>query len=122
MKRINLLLALTLGVMPFLARAEVPYSADSVARGRALFMSNCTQCHGNDGKAQIDVVSNATDLTEPALYRNGTSDTNITRSISEGVGGVMPAWGAVLKSEESIGHLLNFIKSLWPADQRPKAQ
>lgn len=122
MKRKTLLLALMLGVVHLPAHAEVPYNADSVARGRALFMSNCTQCHGNDGKAQIDVVSNATDLTEPALYRNGTRDTDITRSIGEGVGGVMPAWGPVLKSEESIGHLLNFIKSLWPADQRPKAQ
>lgn len=104
------------------AYADVPFSTESVAAGRALFMSNCTQCHGNDGKAQVDVISNATDLTEPELYRNGTTDADITRSIREGVGGVMPPWGAVFKSEADIDHLKNFIKNLWPADQRPTAE
>ena len=95
--------------------AEVPASAESISKGRALFMSNCTACHGNDGKSQVDVVSNATDLTEPLLYHNGTSDTDIARSIRDGVAGVMPPWGTVFNNEESIEHLKNFIKSLWPA-------
>lgn len=100
------------------ASAEVPYSAESVEQGRALYAANCTPCHGNDGKAQVDVVSNATDLTEPLLYRNGRTDADIERSIRDGVGGVMPAWGTVLGSDEKISHLRNFIKSLWPAEQR----
>ncbi|MBK9520754.1 MAG: c-type cytochrome [Rhodocyclaceae bacterium] len=94
--------------------AATPPGAESISKGRALYMSNCTACHGNDGKSQVDVVSNATDLTEPLLYHNGTTDADITRSIRDGVGGVMPAWGAVFNNEESIENLKNFIKSLWP--------
>jgi mono/diheme cytochrome c family protein len=103
-----------------LAQAQVPYSADSAAKGRVLFMSNCTACHGNDAKSRVEAVSDATDLTEPALYRNGKSDAEIDKSIRDGVRGVMPAFGAMFKDADSIGHLRNFIKSLWPADQRPK--
>lgn len=85
-------------------------------------MTNCTACHGNDGKSQVDVVSNATDLTEPTLYHSGTSDTDIERSIRDGIGGVMPAWGSVFNNEDSISHLKNFIKGLWPPAQRPTAK
>jgi cytochrome c oxidase cbb3-type subunit 3 len=104
------------------AHADVPYSDASIARGRTLFANNCTACHGNDGKSQVDVVSDATDLTEPLLYRNGSTDADIMRSIRDGVGGVMPAWGPVFNNEGSIGDLKNFIQSLWPPAKRPVAK
>ena len=116
------LLAFVLTMASGTASADVPYSDASAARGRALFMSNCTACHGNDGKSQVDVVSDATDLTEPTLYRNGNTEADISRSIRDGVGGVMPGWGTVFNNEESIGDLTNFVMSLWPADQRPAAR
>lgn len=87
--------------------------AASIARGRALFMTNCTACHGNDGKSLVEAVSDATDLTEPKLYRSGSTDADIERSIRDGVGGVMPPWGPVLGKEQSVRDLRNFIKSLW---------
>lgn len=102
--------------------ADIPFSVESAEAGRALFMSNCTQCHGNDGKSHVDVISDATDLTEPDLYRNGATDADIISSIRDGVGGVMPEWGRVFKNTADIEHLKNFIKSLWPADQRPVAE
>ena len=104
------------------AQAEVPNTPESIEAGRALFISNCTQCHGNDGKAMVDVISDATDLTEPELYRNGSTDADIIRSITEGVGGVMPAYATVFNSETDIENLKNFITSLWPADQRPAVE
>lgn len=113
-------LALALMFQAASARADTPYTPDSVARGRALFANNCTQCHGSNGKAQVNVVSNATDLTEPFLYRNGNTDKDIETSIRDGRRGVMPAFGKVFNNEESIGDLLNFIKSLWPVDKQPK--
>lgn len=114
------LLAASLLLASLSAQAQVPYSPDSIAKGRVLFANNCTACHGNDGKSQVDVVSDATDLTEPLLYRNGTTDADIETSIRDGRAGTMPPWGEVLKPAESVSHLRNFIKSLWPADQRPK--
>ena len=47
---------------------------------------------------------------------------DIIRSITEGVGGVMPAFETVFNSETDIENLKNFIQSLWPADQRPAVE
>lgn len=121
MKLLRLPLALWLfAAQPVLAaESEVANTAASIAKGRGLFMNLCTQCHGRDGRAQVDVVADATDLTDPAGYRDGSDDAAIARSIREGAGAGMPAWGAVLKAPSDIGHLRNFIQSLWPEAQRP---
>jgi mono/diheme cytochrome c family protein len=116
---LSLALLLTVFRMVFADEIAVPNTAESINRGRALFMTLCTQCHGHDGKAQIDVVSNATDLTDPSGYRNGRDNASIAKSIKDGAGAVMPAWGAVLKDPADIAHLRNFIQSLWPEAQRP---
>jgi mono/diheme cytochrome c family protein len=104
-----------------LAAADVNVSntAESINKGRGIYMTLCTECHGRNGKAQVDVVSDATDLTDPSRYRNGSDDAAIFKSIKDGAGTGMPPWGAVLKSEEEIGHLRNFIRSLWPEAKRP---
>ena len=84
-----------------------------------LYLRLCTECHGADGRAQMDVIANATDLTEPALYLNGSGVEEIYRSIDEGAGVAMPAWGAQLKGGEEVWQLVNFVRSLWPQEQRP---
>jgi len=101
------------------ADVDVPNTAESIAKGRALYLNLCSACHGIDGKALIDVVSNATDLTDPGEYKSGSDNASIVKSIRDGVGAVMPAWGMVLKDPVDIQHLRNFIQSLWPEAQRP---
>ncbi|MEK7346448.1 MAG: c-type cytochrome [Pseudomonadota bacterium] len=110
---------LTATSVAFASEGNVPNTTASIDAGRALFANMCTACHGANGKAQVDVVSDATDLTEPLLYRNGSTDADIFKSIQKGAGTGMPAFGAAFKSEAEIGNLRNFIKSLWPAAQRP---
>jgi len=118
--RSGLLLAACGAALPvFAGAADVPNTAESISKGRGLYMNLCTECHGRNGKAQVDVVSDATDLTEPAFYRNGSGDAAIDKSIKEGAGAGMPPYGAVLKSEADVGHLRNFIHSLWPETKRP---
>jgi mono/diheme cytochrome c family protein len=95
-----------------------PNTAESIASGRALFRLHCTQCHGADGRAQLDVIANATDLTEPSLYLNGSTEADVYRSIHDGAGVAMPAWGAQLGAD-AVGELVNFVRSLWPEGQRP---
>lgn len=108
--------------MPTVAgEADVPNTAESIDKGRALYMRMCVECHGRDGRSQVEVISDATDLTEPLLYRSGSTDAAIDKSIRDGAGSGMPAYGAELKGAADIGHLRNFIKSLWPAAQRPPA-
>lgn len=111
---------LTATSMPVVAGdVDVPNTVESIDRGRALYLQKCTECHGRNGKSQVEAISDATDLTEPSLYRNGSTDAAIEKSIRDGAGSGMPAYGAELKSPTDIGNLRNFIKSLWPEAQRP---
>ena len=119
-KQRSVLLALSfMSVLCSAAELNVPNTQESINKGRALFQTLCTQCHGHDGKAQIDVVANATDLTDPTAYLHGSDDAAIEKSIRDGAGAIMPAWGTELRNPDDIGHLRNFIQSLWPEDKRP---
>ena len=100
----------------------VPYTRKSIDQGRAIFLQNCTSCHGEDGKAEGSLIASATDLTTPSLYKSGTSDGEIFRSIRDGAGDQMPAFKSQLSGETDIWNLVNFIRSLWPESQRPQLQ
>lgn len=69
----------------------------------------------------MDVVANATDLTSPQVWKSGTSEGAIFRSIRDGAGEGMPAFKADI-SQEDIWNLVNFIRSLWPESARPPLQ
>jgi mono/diheme cytochrome c family protein len=103
-------------------KSPVAYSKKSIARGRVIFMQNCTSCHGENGKAEGSLVADATDLTSPQLYKSGTSEGEIFHSIRDGAGDQMPAFKEQLDSETDIWNLVNFIRSLWPEGQRPVVQ
>jgi mono/diheme cytochrome c family protein len=103
-------------------KSPVAYSQKSIARGRVIFMQNCTSCHGENGKAEGSLVADATDLTSPQLYKSGTSEGEIFHSIRDGAGDQMPAFKGQLDSETDIWNLVNFIRSLWPEGQRPAVQ
>jgi mono/diheme cytochrome c family protein len=92
----------------------------SIARGRLLYKtSGCTSCHGADGKALIEVVANATDLTNPKVYKNGTEPGQMFHDIRDGAGVAMPAFKGQIGEEEDVWHLVNFIRNLWTQEQRP---
>ncbi len=103
-------------------KSPVANTKKSIARGRVLFMQNCTSCHGENGKAEGSLVADATDLTSPQLYKSGTSEGEIFHSIRDGAGDQMPAFKSQLDSETDIWNLVNFIRSLWPESARPTVQ
>jgi mono/diheme cytochrome c family protein len=103
-------------------KSSVPVTKDSIAAGRKLFATYCTQCHGTDGKAQLDVVANATDLTDPDVWSHGTGEGEIFHTIRDGAGVAMPPFKTVVKSEIDLWHLVNFVRSLWPAGKKPALQ
>jgi mono/diheme cytochrome c family protein len=82
-------------------------------------MQNCTSCHGENGKAEGSLVADATDLTNPELYKSGTSEGEIFHSIRDGAGDQMPAFKSQIDSETDIWNLVNFVRSLWPESTRP---
>ena len=100
----------------------VAYTKKSIGRGRVIFLQNCTSCHGENGKAEGSLIADATDLTTPSLYKSGTSEGEIFRSIRDGAGDQMPAFQSQLASETDIWNLVNFIRSLWPESMRPPLQ
>ena len=99
----------------------VPYTKKSIAQGRGVFLRNCGGCHGNDGKATVDVIADATDLTTPKTWKDGTSEGEIFRSIRDGQNASMPAFKTQFHDDE-IWALVNFIHNLWPESMRPSLQ
>ncbi len=97
----------------------VAYSKESIRQGRGVYARYCVSCHGSDGKATVDVVADATDLTTPAQYKSGTSEGEIYHSISAGQGASMPSFKSQISDEKDLWHLVNFIRSLWPEAMRP---
>jgi mono/diheme cytochrome c family protein len=93
----------------------VPTSSDSIARGKRLYQTHgCANCHGADGKALVEIVANATDLTDPSVWKNGTDEGLVFRSIRDGAGLAMPPFKTEVTEQEDLWHLVNFVRSLWP--------
>jgi cbb3-type cytochrome c oxidase subunit III len=98
-----------------------PYTRATIARGKTLFLQNCQDCHGEDGKAQGSAIAMAADLTSPQVWKYGQNDAQLFQNIRNGAGDNMPAFGPLgpgLKDQE-IWDLVNFIRSLGPASSRP---
>src|SRR5580704_13869046 len=103
-------------------KSPVPFSKASIARGKVLYKRACTECHGADGKSQVDVIANATDLTNPKAFRSGTSAGEIYRSIRDGAGESMPPFAEKVTKEQDLWHLVNYLRDLWPDSARPKLE
>jgi len=101
-------------------KAAVPFTKASIARGKILYARECTECHGADGKSQVDVIANATDLTNPKAWKSGTSAGEVFRSIKDGAGEAMPPFAEKVPKEEDLWHMVNYVRSLWPDSARPK--
>ncbi|MCB1685915.1 MAG: cytochrome c [Pseudomonadales bacterium] len=109
---------LILGLQTGAAETNRIYNAESVEAGRRLYQIHCPACHGQDARARIDFVSDATDLTTPARYRNGSTPADLFRSISEGAGTDMPPFQYTLTRVDDRWHLIHFIISTWTPEER----
>ncbi len=98
----------------------IPFSKASIAKGLILYRRDCVECHGADGKSQVDVIANATDLTEPKYWKSGITQGEVFRSIRDGAGDSMPPFSDTIEKEEDLWHVVNYVISLWPEDARPK--
>lgn len=103
-------------------KSPVPFSKASIARGKTLYTRDCTECHGADGKSLVDVVANATDLTDPKAWKSGISEGEVFRSIRDGAGEAMPPFDEKITKEKDLWDLTNYVRSLWPEASRPKLQ
>ncbi len=103
-------------------KSPVAYTKKSIDRGKMLYARLCTECHGPDGKAQMDVIADATDLTAPKFWLGGTTEGEVFGSIRNGMGITMPPYSFHIERDEDIWHLTNYVRSLWPESDRPQLQ
>jgi cytochrome c oxidase cbb3-type subunit III len=87
----------------------VSYAAVTQKEAAGLFQSNCSMCHGMDGKGYPAI--HTPDFTSPK-WQAGQSDAQITAAIANGVKGTsMPAWKGKLSTEQ-IHALVLYVRSL----------
>lgn len=94
----------------------VAMGPESVARGESTYLLRCTGCHGlkADGKGpnSPDIVPRPRNLRN-SHFINSVSDRRLLESILYGVQGTaMPPWIDYGLSQNDVGDLLNYIRSL----------
>lgn len=78
-----------------------------LAIGQRLFLNNCAQCHGSDGRGAKGFPNLA---DQDWLW--GSSPEAIKISVLEGRQGVMPPMGAALGSPEAVENVAHYVLSL----------
>jgi mono/diheme cytochrome c family protein len=101
-------------------------SVDSIHRGEQIFLQRCTGCHGRkaDGKGpnSLDISPRPRNLRNSAFV-NTVPDRRMFDSILYGVQGTaMPSWIDYGLTQNDVGDLINFIRSLNPQTGSPGSE
>jgi cbb3-type cytochrome c oxidase subunit III len=96
------------------ATEEANYPADKID-AQALFVENCSTCHGKNGRAHTfhGLLVGAQNLTKPKWQEDAT-DSKIVHAIKTGPS-VMPAFEKKL-SETEIEALAKYVRTLKQSD------
>ncbi|HVS16157.1 MAG TPA: c-type cytochrome [Thermoanaerobaculia bacterium] len=97
----------------------VPYTGESITRGKKHYLRHCQSCHGFDGRALENIDFEASDLTAPREWRFGTSDADLFRTTKDGAGDDMPPFGMRLRDPQ-IWELVNYLRSIGPQELQPE--
>jgi cytochrome c oxidase cbb3-type subunit 3 len=93
----------------FTAMTAEQLARDSTAMGIGgrLFLNNCAQCHGSDGRGSKGFPN----LTDNDWLGAGTPE-YIAKTITEGRVGMMPTMAAAVGSSEDVKNVANYVLSL----------
>jgi cytochrome c oxidase cbb3-type subunit 3 len=86
---------------------EIAQDPAALSIGQKLFVNNCAQCHGSDGRGAKGFPNLADND-----WQWGGSPEAIKISILEGRQGMMPALGAALGSPEMVENVAHYVLSL----------
>jgi len=86
--------------------SELAYDDQAIKVGQRLFLQNCAQCHGSDGRGSRG-FPNLTD--DDWLWGGATAQ--IKTTIMQGRQAAMPAWGDSL-GEEGVKEIVSYVLSL----------
>jgi len=78
-----------------------PPPSEKAKRGQSLFERNCAHCHGDDARGDEG----------PDLHGLKKSDARITKLVTQGIKGEMPAFGSKL-NEADVKALIVFLRAL----------
>jgi cytochrome c oxidase cbb3-type subunit 3 len=79
----------------------------AMAIGERLFMNNCAQCHGSDGRGSKSFPN----LTDADWLWGGAPD-RIAETLHKGRTGVMPPMGAALGGSDDVKNVAHYVLSL----------
>jgi len=85
---------------------ELAYDDEAIRVGQRLFLQNCSQCHGSDGRGSRG-YPNLTD--DDWLW--GGNPAQIKTTIMQGRQAAMPAWGESL-GEQGVKEVVSYVLSL----------
>lgn len=91
-----------------LSLSDLPHDAALAGEGETVFADNCAACHGETGEGDRD--QGAPNLTD-AVWLYGDDPATLTRIVTEGPFGVMPAWAGRL-SEADIRSVAVYVHGL----------
>jgi cytochrome c oxidase cbb3-type subunit 3 len=86
---------------------KVAADPKAMAIGERLFLNNCAQCHGSDGRGSKGFPN----LTDSDWLHGGTPE-KISETIHQGRVGVMPPMAAAVGTPDDVKNLANYVLSL----------
>jgi mono/diheme cytochrome c family protein len=89
-----------IALAPELRASPAPLTGEA-RRGQSLFERNCAHCHGDDARGDEG----------PDLHALKKSDARITKVVTQGIKGEMPAFGGKL-SPADIKAIIAFLRTL----------
>lgn len=102
-------------------RNPIAPSPDSIAAGKSIYTKNCVDCHGRGAKGDGNSApegSHPANLID-AKWDHGGTDGEIFTTIRNGVGPKFDMDGFKDSlSEKDIWNVINFLRSIGPADAR----
>ncbi len=110
---------------PIVVPPAPPFSLESQARGRELYLQNCSGCHGikgrGDGESTKKIVDLATDairprnLSKPWTFRRGFTREDIFLTLRTGLSTTaMPRFSDRIHPDQNIWDLVHYVQTLSP--------
>lgn len=91
---------------------DEPYGSKELKRGRDIYVSRCTTCHGLDGKGETSLAKRFP--APPADFRASVrkrNDWQLLRFLTEGKG-MMPAFSPAI-DEKELRNVVHYLRTKW---------